>query len=85
MSWLLGLAKNALGGIWGYLAAAGAVLLAVLAIYNKGKSSGINEVVVKTKEKEVENVKKAAKVEREIAATPADERRARLRKSWTRK
>ncbi len=84
MSWLLGLAKNALGGIWGYLAAAGAVLLAVLTIYQKGKSSGANEVVVKTKEKEVENVKTAQEVERKIATTEPDANRERLRDKWTR-
>ena len=85
MTWLLGAVKGVFAGIWGYVAAAGAVLIAILTIYRSGKSSGINEVVVKTKEKEVENVKTARKVEREIAATPADERRARLLKRWGRK
>lgn len=85
MTWLLGIAKSALGGIWGYVAAFGAGLVAVLAIYRSGKSSGQNEVIVKTKEKEVENVKTARKVERKVAALPPDELRKRLRDRWTRR
>ena len=81
MSFILGL----FNGIWGYVAAAGAALVAVLAIYRSGKSSGINEVVVKTKEKEVENVKTARKVERKIDTIPPDELRKRLRERWQRK
>lgn len=79
MTWFLGLFK----GLWGYVAAAGAALVAVLAVYRSGKQSGINEVVVKTKEKEVENVQKAQKVEREVSTTEPDARRDKLRDKWT--
>ena len=85
MTWLLGAVKGVFAGIWGYVAAAGAVLIAILTIYRSGKSSGINEVVVKTKEKEVENVKTARKVEKKVSALPPDELRKRLHERWTRK
>jgi hypothetical protein len=62
-----------LSGIWGYLAAAGAALVAILAVLAKAKQSGREEVITKQAKKEVENVKKAQKVERDISvAKPAD-------------
>lgn len=84
MTWLIGIAKSALSGIWGYVAAFGAGLVAVLAIYRSGKTSGQNEVIVKTKEKEVENVKTARKVEQGVTASKPDARRKRLSERWTR-
>ena len=80
MTWFLGLFK----GLWGYLATAGAALVAVLAVYRSGKSSGQNEVVAESAKKEIENVQEANKVEREIVTSKPDERRDRLLDSWTR-
>jgi len=80
MTWLLGLFK----GIWGYVAAAGAALVAVLAVYRSGKSAGATETVAKTKEKEVENVRKANEVEREIAVSKPADNRKRLLDNWSR-
>ena len=80
MTWFLGLFK----GLWGYAAAGAAALIAVLAVYRSGKSSGANEVVAESAKKEIENVRTANEVEREIVTTKPDERRARLHDSWTR-
>lgn len=79
MSLILGFFK----GAWGYIAALGAALVAILAMLSKAKKSGIDETVAKTKEKEVENVKKAVEVEREILTTKPDVKRKRLRDKWT--
>lgn len=80
-----GMVTGALGGLWGYVAAVVATLAAILVALARAKQAGREEVVTKTLKKEVENVRKANEVERKIAATPADERRARLRERWTRK
>jgi hypothetical protein len=79
-----GAIKGALSGVWGYVAAGGAALLAVLVVLFQAKKAGKNEVVIETQEKEIENVKEANKVEREVAATKPDARRERLRDKWTR-
>lgn len=87
MTWLLGafnVAKGFLSGIWGYVAVGAAALVAILAALSKAKKAGIDEVVAKTKEKEVENVKKANEVEREILTTKPDVKRERLRRDWSR-
>ena len=76
--------KGIFSGIWGYVVAGLGVLFTLLGLLSKAKKAGRDEVIAKTKEKEVETVKKAAKVERKVDATPADERRARLRKRWSR-
>ena len=81
---MLKLLLGGLGGLWGYVAAAGAALVAILAVLAKTKQAGRDEVITKQAKKEVENVKKAAKVEREIAATKPDVKRERLSKHWTR-
>lgn len=78
------IAKGFLGGVWGYVAAAGGALLAVVAFWLSAKKAGKNEVIVEAQEKEIENVKEANKVEREVAATKPDARRERLRDKWTR-
>jgi len=80
MTWLLGLFK----GLWGYVAAFGAAVLAVFAVYRSGKKSGQTEVVAKAAEKEIKNVRKANEVEREVAVSKPDARRKRLRDKWTR-
>ena len=87
MTWLLGafkVAKGALSGIWGYVAVGASALVAILVALSKAKKAGIDEVVVKTKEKEVENVKKANEVEREIVRTKSSEKRSNLLDKWSR-
>jgi hypothetical protein len=78
------LLKGALGGVWGYIAAGAGALLAVLVVLFQAKKAGKNEVIVETKEKEIENVQKANEVEREVAVSKPDARRERLRDKWTR-
>lgn len=80
MNWLLGKAMGALSGIWGYVAAAGAALLAILTVYFQAKKAGKDEVTAKAAEKEIEDVKTAQKVRRDVAATKPDDVRKRLRK-----
>ena len=87
MTWLLGafnVAKGFFSGIWGYVAVGSSALVAILVALSKAKKAGIDEVVVKTKEKEVENVKKANEVEREVLTAKPDVKRERLRDKWTR-
>ena len=76
MIWLKGL----LSGIWGYIAAAGAVLLAILLALREAKKAGQNEVIAESAKKEIEDVKEAHKVEREIATAKPDAVADRLRK-----
>ena len=69
MIWLKGL----LSGAWGYIAAAGAAIAAVLLALHQAKKAGQTEVIAESAKKEVEDVKTAHRVEREIAtAKPAD-------------
>jgi hypothetical protein len=87
MTWLLGafnVAKGFFSGIWGYVAVGASALVAILVALSKAKKAGIDEVVVKTKEKEVENVKKANEVEREIVRTKSSEKRSNLLDKWSR-
>jgi hypothetical protein len=69
--------------IWGYIAAAGGALLAVLMFWNKAKNAGRKEVKdavnAKTTEKVIDMVKKAKKNEDEIRSTPLDVKRNKLR------
>lgn len=84
MSWIVGAIKGALGGIWGYLAAGIGILLTLLGLLSKAKKAGRDEVIAKTKEKEVENVKKAAKVEREVSVTKPSDIQRKLRDKYQR-
>jgi len=80
---MLSFLKLAFSKAGAYIAVGVATLFAVLAALSKAKKAGIQEAVLKTKEKEVENVQKAAEVERKNSAAPADDRRKRLRDRWT--
>jgi len=84
MSWFLGAFKGIFSGLWGYVVAGLGILLTLLGLLSKAKKAGRDEVIAKTKEAEVENVRKANEVEREIAVTKPDERRARLLDRWSR-
>jgi len=72
-----------LAGAWKYILGIGAAVVAALVALAQAKKAGVNEAVVKQKEKEVKDVGTAAKVERENAVAGADARRKRLRDRWT--
>ena len=76
MTFILGLLK----GAWGYIAAAGAALLAVLVVLFQAKKAGKDQVIAESAKKEIEDVKKAIDVEREVAVSKPDAVRERLRK-----
>lgn len=80
MTFILSWIRGMLGGLWGYIAVAGAALLAVLTVYLKGRSAGKNEVRAAAAEKELENAKTGNEVERKVAATKPELRRDELRK-----
>ena len=77
---MIGLLKGFLAGAWGYIAAAGAALLAVLVVLFQAKKAGKDEVIAAAVKKEIEDVKKAADVERKVAVTKPDAVRDGLRK-----
>lgn len=75
MIWL----KGILSGVWGCVAAAGATLLAILFALREAKKAGQTEVIAESAKKEVEDVKKAHEVEREVSLSKPDDVRKRLR------
>jgi hypothetical protein len=81
---MLKLLLGGASGIWGYIAAAGAALVAILAVLAKAKQSGRDEVITAQAKKEVENVKTAQKVEREVAVAPPVDVHKRLRDKYSR-
>ena len=76
MIWLKGL----LSGAWGYIAAAGAALLAILLALREAKKAGQTEVIAESAKKEVEDVKKANEIDRGVAVTKPDDVAAKLRR-----
>jgi len=76
MIWLKGL----LSGIWGYIAAAGAVLLAILLALREAKKAGQNEVIAESAKKEIEDVKQANEIDRDVAVSKPDAVAERLRR-----
>ena len=70
--------------VLGALAAIGAILVAVLSVFNKGKKAGQDAVIAQSLKKEVEDVKTANKVENEVAAGKPGAAADKLRKSWSR-
>ena len=77
---MLSLLKGALSGAWGYIAAAGAALVAVLVVLLQAKKAGKDEVIAESAKKEIADVKTAHEVERSVAVTKSDAVRERLRK-----
>jgi len=71
-------------GIWGYLVAAGAAILGVVVLYQKGKTSGQNEVIVKSAEKEIANVKTAQQIEQRVAVEQPSTVQQQLRDKYRR-
>ena len=84
MSALWGLLKGGLSWAWGYVVLGLTTFVAILATLRAVKKSGQNEVIVETQKKEIEDVKAANEVEREIAVAKPDARRERLYKRWSR-
>lgn len=76
---LLALLRAGVSGIWGYVAAGGAVLLAVLLALAKAKKAGKDEVIAETATKEVEHAKQANQIDRDVATSKPDDVRDRLR------
>ena len=79
-----GAIKGMLAGAWGYIAAAGAAILAVLIVLFQAKKAGQNEVKAAVAEKEIENVTKARKVEQEVARTKSADVQRELRDKYSR-
>lgn len=88
MSALWGLLKGGLAGAWGYIAAGGAALLAVLVVLFQAKiqakKAGKNEVIVETQKKEIEDVKTANEVERKVDAAKSADVHKRLLDRYSR-
>jgi crotonobetainyl-CoA:carnitine CoA-transferase CaiB-like acyl-CoA transferase len=68
----------------GYIAAGLAALVAILAALSRAKKAGKDEVIAAKAKKEVENVKEAQKVERDVATRRPDDVRERLRDKFGR-
>ena len=81
---MIGFLKGALGGIWGYVAAAGAALAAVLIVLFQAKKAGKDEVRAAAAQKEVENAKVANEIERKIDTAKSDDVVKRLRDKYSR-
>jgi hypothetical protein len=80
VTFVLGLLK----GAWGYIAAAGAALLAVLVVLFQAKKAGQNEVKSAVAEKEVKDAKTALEVEKGVATTKPDDVRSKLLDRYSR-
>ncbi len=76
--------KSLLGGLWGYVAAAGAAVLGVLAIYRSGRQAGSEAVQAKTLQKEAEDAKQANQIERDVATSKPGAAADELRNKWSR-
>lgn len=77
---VLSLLKRVSLRVWAYIALAGAILIAILVVLAKAKRAGKDEVLGDILKKEIANVVKARKVERDVAVTKPDAVRERLRK-----
>lgn len=69
-----------LAGAWGYIAAAGAVIVALLTLLAGAKKAGKNEVIADAAKKELEDVRTANAVDQDVASTKPSSRRDELRK-----
>lgn len=70
--------------VWGYVAAFGGFILAMLLFWNKAKKAGKKEVKdavnAKSTDKVIDTIKKEKEIEKDIKATPASSRREQLRR-----
>jgi hypothetical protein len=69
-----------LSGVWGYIAAAGAALLAILLALREAKKAGQNEVIAESAKKEIEDVKQANEIDRDVSVSKPDDVADRLRR-----
>ena len=76
MTFFLGLLK----GAWGYIAAAGAAIVAILVVLFQSKKAGKDEVKAAVAEKEVKDAKTALEIDKSVATSKPDAVRERLRK-----
>jgi len=76
--------KSLMGGMWGYLAAAGAAIVGILAVYGSGRKAGKDAVQAAGLKKEAENVKTANEVERKVDTAKPDAVADELRNKWSR-
>lgn len=67
-----------------YLAAIGAFIVGLLAIFGIGRKAGKDAVKAEANAKGVEDAKQAVQVEQEVAATPVSDVRRKLRDHWSR-
>ena len=81
---MLKMLLGGLGGLWGYVAAGVAALVAILAVLARAKQSGREEVITKQAKKEVENVKTARKIERDVATRKPSDVHKRLHDKYSR-
>ena len=81
---LKGAVGGFLSGAWGYIAAAGAALLAVLVVLLQAKKAGKDEVIAVKAQKEVENAQKANEVERKVDTAKSADVHSELRKRYSR-
>lgn len=79
-----GTVLGGLSGLWGYVAAGVAALVAILAALARAKQAGREEVITKHAQKEVENVKKARKIERDVATRNPSDVHKRLHDKYSR-
>lgn len=79
-----GALKGMLAGAWGYIAAAGAALLAVLVVLFQAKKAGQNEVIAESAKKEIEDVKAANEVERKVDVAKSADVHKRLLDRYSR-
>ena len=75
-----GAIKGMLAGAWGYIAAAGAALLAILVVLFQAKKAGKDEVRAEAAEKEVENAQTRNEIDKSVGLTKPDAVRERLSK-----
>ena len=73
-----GAIKGMLAGAWGYIAAAGAALLAILVVLFQAKKAGKDEVKAAVAEKEVRDAKTAIEIDKSVATTKPDAVRSKL-------
>jgi hypothetical protein len=75
-------------GIWGKVAAFGAILLglifALLTLFKKGETAGANKVQVKTQAQVIKAQGQAADVNTQVQAKPVGQAAKDLEKDWTR-
>ena len=71
-------------GLWGKLAAVLGVVIGIVTMFFQVKKAGKDEVIAESKDKEIQNVQKANKIEHDVAISKPDAKRNELLNDWTR-